>query len=210
MDVRDNNFPSHGQPWPVFSSGGIIVGMYATNDYVLRVEDAIVRQLPVATNLMVAMRRNTATNLMLQGSIGEGTKTFAIANGPTNGVLSEFNPNTGAVTYTPATNYSGPDAFTFTVSDGTLLATGVASITVLTVTNIPPVILSLTGAGTSNIVITWSAVSDQIYRLLYADDLRNSNWINQPPDVTALSPTASATNAAGAAAQRFYRVLLLP
>jgi len=210
MDVRDDNFPSFGTPWPVFRSGGILVGMYATNDYIFTVKDAIVRQLPIATNLMVGMRQNTATNLTLEGSIGEGTKTFAIVSGPTNGVLSEFNPNTGTVTYTPATNYSGHDAFVFTVSDGTLLATGVVSITVRAVTDIPPVILSLKGAGTSNIVITWSAISDQIYRLLYNDDLRSSNWINQPPDITALGPTASVTNTVGTSGRRFYRVLLLP
>jgi len=44
--------------------------------------------------------------------------------------LSLFDTSTGAVTYTPATNYNGPDFFQFTVSDGSLLATGSVAITV--------------------------------------------------------------------------------
>lgn len=79
----------------------------------------------------------------------------------------------------------------------------------LTVASVPPVILSLTGAGTGNFVISWSAIPNQTYRLHYTDDLWSSNWINQPPDITALGPTAAATNAADTATQRFYRVLLL-
>ena len=45
--------------------------------------------------------------------------TFSIATNPTHGTLSGFNPATGEVTYTPATDYAGPDSFTFTVNDGT-------------------------------------------------------------------------------------------
>ena len=63
---------------------------------------------------------------------------FGILNGPTNGVLSNFSQGTGAVTYTPATNYFGDDTFTFTVNDGSLSATGLVSLTVTSV-NVPPV-----------------------------------------------------------------------
>jgi uncharacterized protein (TIGR02597 family) len=139
MDVRDNNFPHYGVPWPVLSSGGILVGLYAVNSAVFSIEDVIVRQLPVATNLVVATPEEVSTNLVLQGSIGEGTRTFAILNGPTNGALSGFNPSTGALTYTPATNYNGPDTFSFTVSDGSLLATGSVNVTVMPVNDAPQV-----------------------------------------------------------------------
>jgi hypothetical protein len=207
MDVRDDNFPSYGQPWPAFASGGIIVGMYATNDYVLRVEDVIVRQVPIATNLVVVMPENSATNLVLQGSVGEGTKTFAILGAPTNGILSGFDANAGTLTYKSATNYLGTDSFTFAVSDGTLMATGVVHITV---NGTPPVILSLTRVDPTNVVIAWSAISNRTYRLFFADDMTFGNWISQTADVTASGPIASTTNAAGAATQRFYRVLRLP
>src|SRR5262249_15391556 len=44
----------------------------------------------------------------------------------------------GSVTYTPATNYSGPDAFTYTVSDGLLTAVGQVTVDVR-LGNIAPV-----------------------------------------------------------------------
>lgn len=73
-----------------------------------------------------------------------------------------------------------------------------------------PVILSLTGGGTSKVVLTWTASSNQNYRLLYTDDLHNNSWFSQSPDVSALGPTATATNVTDSATQRFYRVLFLP
>ena len=42
--------------------------------------------------------------------------TFAIARQPLNGTLSGLNVSTGAVTYTPNTNFKGADNFLFTVS----------------------------------------------------------------------------------------------
>ena len=46
------------------------------------------------------------------------TLSYAIDAGPANGALSAVTGNT--VTYTPNTNYNGPDSFTFTVSDGSV------------------------------------------------------------------------------------------
>jgi len=74
----------------------------------------------------------------------------------------------------------------------------------------PPVILSFTGAETGQVVVTWSAISNRTYRLLYTDDLGSGNWVSHGPDITALGPTASATNFTDHATQRLYRLLLLP
>jgi len=72
-----------------------------------------------------------------------------------------------------------------------------------------PVILSLTGAGTTNVVITWSAISNAAYRVRYRPDF-NSAWINLVPDVTATNTAASAVDQPDSARQRFYQVLLVP
>ncbi len=74
----------------------------------------------------------------------------------------------------------------------------------------PPVILSLTGAGTSNVVITWSAVSSVTYRVQYKSHLNDTNWLDLAPDVTATGTTASFTDNPANAAQRFYRVVAVP
>ncbi len=74
---------------------------------------------------------------------------------------------------------------------------------------IPPVIQSIVGAGTSNVVITWSSVSNCVYRVQYKPNLASTSWFNLAPDVIATGSTASFTDHPGAAPQRFYRVVLL-
>jgi hypothetical protein len=96
-----------------------------------------VNDAPIANNQNVTTLEDTSTNLVLVGSDIEGPVTYAILVGPTNGALSGFDTNSGAITYTPATNYNGADAFRFTVSDGSLLATGAVLITVLPVNDGP-------------------------------------------------------------------------
>jgi|GEM_PF-1498929 len=92
---------------------------------------------PVAGSMVVTLPEDGSTNFFLLGSDAQGPVTFALLTAPTNGVLSGINTNTGAVTYTPAPNYFGPDHFTYRVSDGSLFATGTVSITVLPVNDAP-------------------------------------------------------------------------
>ena len=69
----------------------------------------------------VSTPEGTAVPIALTGDDGDPevpqTLTFTLGTGPSNGELSGFDPNTGAVTYTPDGNYNGPDSFTFTVTD---------------------------------------------------------------------------------------------
>jgi hypothetical protein len=73
-----------------------------------------------------------------------------------------------------------------------------------------PTILSLTGAGTSSVVISWSAVSNVTYRVQFNSNLGTTNWFDLTPDVTATGSTASATDNPAGASQRFYRVQIVP
>jgi len=63
---------------------------------------------------------------------------FAILTPPTNGLLGVLNTNTGAVTYTPNTNYSGLDSFAFTATSAGTVSTGLVLISIKPV-NRPPV-----------------------------------------------------------------------
>lgn len=92
---------------------------------------------PTAGTLNVTLPEDTSTNLTLIGSDPEGTVTFSILSNPAHGTLSNFNTNTGAITYRPATNYFGSDSFSYRVSDGSLFATGTVNLT-LTGVNDPP------------------------------------------------------------------------
>jgi hypothetical protein len=72
-----------------------------------------------------------------------------------------------------------------------------------------PVILSLTGAGSGTVLITWSATSNLTYRAQYRPDF-SSGWSDLAPDVTATNVTASAVDPSASVNQRFYRVMIVP
>jgi hypothetical protein len=74
--------------------------------------------------------------ITLVGSDVDGPETnYVVLTGPTNGTLSGVAPN---LTYRGASNYFGPDSFTFSVNDGSLTsAVATVSITVLRVNASP-------------------------------------------------------------------------
>ena len=77
---------------------------------------ALEDQAPVADAQSVVTDADTAVAITVTGSDADGdTLTFAVASGPTSGVLSGTAPN---LTYTPNSGYSGSDSFTYTANDG--------------------------------------------------------------------------------------------
>ena len=71
---------------------------------------------PVANDQAATTSEDTLIDIILTASDVEGgALTFTVVTDPINGVLSGIEPN---LTYTPDVNYSGPDNFTFKVSDG--------------------------------------------------------------------------------------------
>jgi hypothetical protein len=71
-----------------------------------------------------------------------------------------------------------------------------------------PILLSHALSG-SNVLLTWTSVSNTTYRLEFNPDLKVSNWIGLPGDVPALSNTASKFDTL-TPSNRFYRVRVLP
>lgn len=75
-----------------------------------------VNDAPTANPQSVVVVQDGYIAITLTGSDPEGNPlTYAVASGPSNGVLTGTAPN---LTYTPTTSYVGPDSFTFTVNDG--------------------------------------------------------------------------------------------
>jgi hypothetical protein len=108
----------------------------------LSIEVLDVSESPVADNGTLEVTENTQTTGQLSGSDqdAESTLTFIILTQPEHGSVELTNPATGAYIYTPDTDYSGPDSFTFQVSDGSLdsnIATVAITVKAL---NSPPVI----------------------------------------------------------------------
>jgi hypothetical protein len=97
---------------------------------------APVNDRPVATARSLTTPEDIALPIVLSGTDADGdTLSFAITSLPAHGSLTGTPPN---VTYTPAPNYSGPDSFTFTVSDGQMVsAPGIVSLSMTAVNDTP-------------------------------------------------------------------------
>ena len=94
---------------------------------------------PVAVSQSVETLEDAAKAITLQASDIDGDAlSFTVTSGPSHGALSGSGAN---LTYTPGTNYHGPDSFEFTVHDGHVGTPGTVTITVLPV-NDPPVAVS--------------------------------------------------------------------
>jgi hypothetical protein len=137
---------------------------------------------------------------------GTGPLTAILATGPADGSL--ILATNGGFSYTPVNGFIGTDSFTYQCSDGQTMSR-VATATISVVSAEPaPVILSF-GLTNNLVAITWSSVTNLIYRMQRADSLSGTNWINVSPDVTATGPITTETNVIGNAPQQFYRIILL-
>jgi hypothetical protein len=57
------------------------------------------------------------------------------------------------------------------------------------------------------VTLSWSSISNRVYRVQYKNSLTDTNWTNLPGDVTATNGVASKTDALGTS-NRFYRLLM--
>jgi cyclophilin family peptidyl-prolyl cis-trans isomerase len=77
--------------------------------------------VPFANPVSTTTQVNAATTVQLSGQSGypdtttPATLSYKILTQPTHGTISNFNATAGTLTYTPNTNYFGPDTFTYQV-----------------------------------------------------------------------------------------------
>jgi peptidoglycan hydrolase-like protein with peptidoglycan-binding domain len=71
---------------------------------------------PFGSSLSLQTNAGVGVNATL-GATGTGPFTYTITSNPLNGTVGSFNSSTGTFTYTPNTNYTGRDTFSYTVSN---------------------------------------------------------------------------------------------
>lgn len=94
----------------------------------------VLNAAPVANGQTVVVIPNLAKSITISATDTDPL-IYTIVTPPAHGALSGLAPN---LTYSPDTNYGGPDSFTFRASDGTALS-NVATVTIF-VDNVPPVV----------------------------------------------------------------------
>ena len=161
----------------------------------------------------------TVTAAGLTVKANDASRTYGATNPPFSGTIIGLqngdnitaNYSTTATTTSPAGTYpivpslvdpgNKLSNYDVTLNDGTLTVTAAP---------IAPTVLSLVRSNSTDLVITWSSVTNSVYRVQYKATLTSANWTNLTPDVTASGSTASFTDHPAGASQRYYRVTLLP
>src|ERR1017187_7373655 len=160
----------------IVNGNSTLVGTSASDQFTLNggglvrwgAVSAQTNQPPVATPQSITLAENSSTNITLAGSDPQGrTLTFALLALPTHGTASGTPPN---VTYKPATNYFGSDAFTFKVNNG-ITDSSPATVS-LTVTQVyyPPTAFaqSLTNFEDTALPVTLTDYDPQGYAMTFS------------------------------------------
>ena len=130
--------------------------------------DQLVNTSPVACNTNMSGMKNQSLYLPAASLVGKCTDadgdtmniTAVTANSAQGGTASLIG---GTITYTPPTNYTGADSFTYTVSDS-FGATGIGTVDVsVEALSVPPVILELAHQPDGNMEVRASGVPGETY-----------------------------------------------
>ena len=144
---------------------------------------------PVAQNQSTTTNINTAKAITLQATdIENNALTFSVVASPTHGNLTGTGPN---LTYTPTTNYSGPDSFTFRANDGTANSnTATVNITVKSA----PAITSFTPtSGTADTVVTITGVNFTGATQVQFNGTNATFAVNSNTQISATAPSGVTT-----------------
>lgn len=98
---------------------------YDTEAFTLTVTG--VNDRPIANAATHGVQPGAATQIQLTGSSGDNvdqTLEYILVGQPAHGTITNFNAQTGTLTYTPAAGFTGTDSFTFRVKDNGGTANG--------------------------------------------------------------------------------------
>jgi autotransporter-associated beta strand protein len=206
-DFGDGNTSTATSPANTYATAGTYnvslraIGPFGTNSLTNVAYIVVTNPPPPVANFVAA-----PTN-------GFAPLTVNFTNLSANGVsyLWAFGDSSTSTSANPAHVYTG--AGSYTVSLTAMNPAGTNSITnvaYIVVTNLPPPVISqnLAGAGTTNVLITFSSVSGITYQVQYKGDLTNGAWSVLGSLLATGASTTVADNTSPVPARRFYRIIV--
>ena len=133
--------------------------------------------------------------------------TFSLDAGAPAGAA--IDPVAGVFTWTPDSTYANTtNNITVMVTDnGTPPMSDARS---FSITVMPPPVIQGLAISNSMVMLTWSAMAGQGYRLQFKNHLGDTNWTDVPGDIWATGTSATTTNTFDITQPQFYRVMVLP
>ena len=183
----------------------------ATNSFTVTVNEVnTAPTLPAQSNLTIdVLTPLVVTNTATDSDIPANMLNYQLT-GPSGSTID----NNGVIRWTPLSAQGGTTNFFITIvtDNGVppLSATNSFEVMVNPAPIIPAPVIQSIAVSNGVATVTWSSVSNGIYRLQYVGDLGNTNWTDVFPDVQASGPAATATNTTGSAVQQFYRIMVVP
>ena len=134
----------------------------------------------ISFNLSLTATRTTQAGVLANDTEPDGqTMTATVVTAPIHGALS-LNAN-GTFTYTPAANYTGPDSFVYSASDGSFSANATASITISSAGNSAPVAVNDSYTATEDTVLNVPQATGVLLNDTDSDtDPLTANIVTQP------------------------------
>jgi hypothetical protein len=159
----------------------------------------------------------TVTGAVLTVTANNATRSYGAAEPVFNGTITGIqNGDNITATYATTATISSPVGtypivptlvdpgnklpnYAVTTNNGTLTVTAPPAPTILSMVRSP---------DNTNVTITWTSISNSVYRVQYKSSLVSTSWLDLSPDVTATGGTASFTDHPGTASPRFYRTVV--
>jgi hypothetical protein len=194
----------------ISSLGNLALGGSAAPNYTLTGATGSARINPAPGAYAIVARTNkpitfAAANLVnVASDAGVTLSVSATAASSAQGGTAVL--DSGIITYTPAADYSGPDSFTYTLSDdvgGSSIGTVQATVTE---TNAPSQITSLVvDSGTGSATLTASGAANVAYDIQSATDIEGA-WTTMATVTASGSGQINYIDNSGTHSKRFYRL----
>ncbi len=111
---------------------------------------AVSNRAPIAQPVTASAFSGSPVQIQLKGtpvSAPTDVLVYTITTQPAHGTITNFNPSTGAATYTPTYPFSGTDTFTYTTTDTSTtpnLTSNPATVTINVAQSLPPTVQPMT------------------------------------------------------------------